>query len=129
MDCSPLGSSVDFPGKKTGVGFHFLLQGIFPTQGSNLCLRHWQADSLPLSHQGCPAHTAYLSASGFHSIGHFFFISLPSVTQGRIFSYCFSHILGSADFVLFRVKIEARSILILLLHLVCLIQQLESCCM
>ena len=26
--------------------------GIFPEQGSNLCLLHWQADSLPLSHQG-----------------------------------------------------------------------------
>ena len=25
----------DFPGKDTGVGCHFLLQGIFPTQGSN----------------------------------------------------------------------------------------------
>ena len=29
-----------------------LLQGIFPTQGWNLHLLHWQADSLPLSHQG-----------------------------------------------------------------------------
>ena len=28
----------DFPGKNTGVGCHFLLQGIFPTQRSNLCL-------------------------------------------------------------------------------------------
>ena len=26
----------DFPGKNTGVGCHSLLQGIFPTQGSNL---------------------------------------------------------------------------------------------
>ena len=26
------------PGKNTGVGCHFLLQGIFPTQGSNLGL-------------------------------------------------------------------------------------------
>ena len=26
--------------------------GIFPDQGLNLCLLHWQADSLPLSHQG-----------------------------------------------------------------------------
>ena len=26
-----------FPGKDTGVGCHALLQGIFPTQGSNLC--------------------------------------------------------------------------------------------
>ena len=39
----------DFPGKSTGVGCHFLLQGIFPTQGSNLgflYLRHsatWEA--------------------------------------------------------------------------------------
>ena len=28
---------------------HFLLQGIFPTQGSNLRLLHWQMDSLPLA--------------------------------------------------------------------------------
>ena len=28
----------NFPGKNTGVGCHFLLQGIFPTQESNLCL-------------------------------------------------------------------------------------------
>ena len=27
-------------------------RGIFPDQGWNLCLLHWQADSLPLSHQG-----------------------------------------------------------------------------
>ena len=25
----------DFPGKNAGVGCHFLLQGIFPSQGSN----------------------------------------------------------------------------------------------
>ena len=37
MDCSPPGSFVHgiFSGKNTGVGCHFLLQGIFPTQGSN----------------------------------------------------------------------------------------------
>ena len=28
----------NFPGENTGVGCHFLLQGIFLTQGSNLCL-------------------------------------------------------------------------------------------
>ena len=47
----------DFPGKNTGVGCHFLLQGIFPTQESKpslLCLLHWQADSLPLSHLRSP---------------------------------------------------------------------------
>ena len=30
----------DFPGKNIGVGCHFLLQEIFPTQGSNTCLLH-----------------------------------------------------------------------------------------
>ena len=47
----------DFPGKNTGLGCHFLLQGIFPTQGSNpglLYLLHWQADSLPLAPPGKP---------------------------------------------------------------------------
>ena len=46
--------SWDCPGKKTGVSCHFLLQGIFLTQGSNLPLLHWQADCLPLNHQGRP---------------------------------------------------------------------------
>ena len=49
--------SWNFPGKNTRVGCHFLLQGIFPTQGLNLCLLHllhWQADSLPLCHLGSP---------------------------------------------------------------------------
>ena len=47
----------NFPGKNTGVGCHFLLPGIFLTQGSNLCLLcflHWQVDSLPLSQLGSP---------------------------------------------------------------------------
>ena len=30
----------------------FLFQGIFPTQGSNLSLLHWQVASIPLSHPG-----------------------------------------------------------------------------
>ena len=31
--------------------------GVFPNQGLNLCLLHWQLDSLPLSHQGSPRST------------------------------------------------------------------------
>ena len=46
--------SMGFPAKNTGVGCHFLLQGIFLTQGMKLHLLHWQVDSLPLSHQGSP---------------------------------------------------------------------------
>ena len=54
MDCSPPVSFCpwDFPGKNTNVGCHFLLQGIFLTQGSNPSLLRWQVDSLLLSHQG-----------------------------------------------------------------------------
>ena len=43
MDCSLPGSSLspwNFPGKSTGVGCHFLLQGIFPTQGLDPGLLH-----------------------------------------------------------------------------------------
>ena len=44
----------DSPGKNSGVGCHALIQGIFPTQGSNprvLCLLHWQVGSLPLANE------------------------------------------------------------------------------
>ena len=42
LDCSPPGSSVhgDSPGKNTGVSYHALHQGIFPTQRSNPGLPH-----------------------------------------------------------------------------------------
>ena len=50
----------EFSGKNIGVGCHFLLRGIFPTQESNLCLLHllhWQADSLPLAPPWSPLFT------------------------------------------------------------------------
>ena len=46
-----------FSSKNAGVDCYALLQGIFPTQGSNrrlLCLLHWQADSLTLGPPGNP---------------------------------------------------------------------------
>ena len=42
----------EFPGKSTAVGFHFLLQRIFPTQGSKLGLPHCRQILYHLSHQG-----------------------------------------------------------------------------
>ena len=58
MDCSPPGSSVhEIFQARILVGCQFLFQGIFLTQGSNLCflpLLHWQADSLPLYHLRSP---------------------------------------------------------------------------
>ena len=44
----------DFPGKSSGVGCHFLLQGIFPTQGSNPGLLHCRETLYCLSYQGIP---------------------------------------------------------------------------
>ena len=35
--CNPIS-----PGKNTGVGCHFLLQGMFPNQGSNPGLLHYE---------------------------------------------------------------------------------------
>ena len=49
----------DFPGKNTGVGCHFLFQGISPNQRSNPHVLPWQVDSLPLSHLGSPSNTCY----------------------------------------------------------------------
>ena len=41
------------------MGCHFLLQGIFPTQESNLYCLHWQANSLSLNHQAKPVSYYY----------------------------------------------------------------------
>ena len=63
----------DSPGQNTGVGSHLLLQGIFPTKGSNRGLpRCWQILYCRLNHQGSPetrlrdykpAHPLILSAT------------------------------------------------------------------
>ena len=42
------------PGQNTGVGSLFLLQGIFPTQGSNLGLPHCRQILYQLSYKGSP---------------------------------------------------------------------------
>ena len=49
----------DSPGKNTGVGCHFLLQGIFQIQGSNLGLLHCRQILYHMSHQGSPFEAAF----------------------------------------------------------------------
>ena len=75
----------DFPGKKTGGGCHFLLQRIFPTQGSNPSLLIGQVDTLPLSHQGSPDFYEQRSQSIFSK-------SLP-------FLYCDSWVIILMSFI------------------------------
>ena len=54
MNCSLPGSIVHgiLQARESYGQCHILLQSIFPTQGSNLCLLHWQADSWLLIHLG-----------------------------------------------------------------------------
>ena len=70
VDCSLLGSSVNgiFSDKNTGVCCHFLLQGIFPTQGLNLgllCPLCLQVNSLLVCHLVCftPMPPAFMELS------------------------------------------------------------------
>ena len=81
--------SWDSPGKNTGVGCHFLLQGIFLTQGWNqrlLHLLHLQVDSLPLSHLGSPF---WLLPIAYFSTVLFFYLSFSSWTIGILFCMFF----------------------------------------
>ena len=68
--CEPMDTRLlcpwDFLGKGTGVGCHFLLQGIFPTQGSSPGLLHCKWILYQLSHQGRILEwVAYPFCSGF----------------------------------------------------------------
>ena len=72
MDCSLPGSSVrgNFPGKSTGVGCNFLLQGVFPTQGLNPALPHCRQTLYQLSHQGSPCNKlTQLQRIGLKEVG------------------------------------------------------------
>ena len=68
--CSPPDSSVhgDSSGKNTGVRCHALLQGIFPTQGSNPGIPHCRWILYHLSHQGSPRIAGVGTLSLLHGI-------------------------------------------------------------
>jgi len=91
MNCSLPGSSVhdNFPGKNTGVGCHFPLQGIFPTQRSNPLLffrkpkeavQALKSDSLG-SNSGSTTWGSYLT-----SLNLSFLISAPLFTHSTPFA-------------------------------------------
>ena len=93
----------DSPGKNTGVGCHFLFQGIFLTQGLNphlLCLLHWQADSLPLVPPGKP--TPYSALFPF-SVLEGFLVDPSSLVDWRlrahILNFSFSPDLASPPYL------------------------------
>ena len=107
-DCSParLLCSCDFPGKNTGVGCHFLLQGMFPTQKLNpgllhcwQILHHWATrDAMEIWVASCPfsVHNApvnVLMCAFQHRCVH---VSLGCLRHQR---WRVSHWLGSASFI------------------------------
>ena len=57
----------DFPGKSTGVGCHFPLQGDLPTQGLNPGLPHCRQMLYHLSHQENPKYSTVVRCSGCFS--------------------------------------------------------------
>ena len=64
MDCSPPGFSV-YRFSHTRILECVAIS--FPTQGLNLCLLLWQADSLPLDHQGSPK-PEYLTTNVYNQL-------------------------------------------------------------
>ena len=98
-DHSPPGSFIHgiLPGKNTGMGRHSLLQGIFPTQGSNphlLHLLHWQAGSLPLTPPGKPIFFYRMIAKGMWGWEKTWFLwlfyQMPAIENFVIsFLFCF----------------------------------------
>ena len=52
--CKTSRTAYNSPGQNTGVGSHSLLQGIFPTQGSNPSLPHCRWILYQLSHKESP---------------------------------------------------------------------------
>ena len=84
----------DYHSKDTGVGCHFLLQGIFLTQGLNPCLLLWQVDSLPLSHLGSPVLfitvqqwncLSLWTGSSLMGVTAFFPSSVSNITPGMVY--------------------------------------------
>ena len=60
-------SSWDFPGKKTGVGCHFFLQGIFLTHGSNQLLLYCRWILYQRSYWGSPNNSSFSQIRGINS--------------------------------------------------------------
>ena len=93
MDCTSPGSSVhgDSLGKNTRVGCHALLQGIFPSQGSNPGSLHCRLILYRLSHQGSPSpsQTAlWESCPAWHAPAPLEAMSQPHLLAAQVYLSC-----------------------------------------
>ena len=87
MDCSLPGSSINgiSLGKCTQVGCHAFLQGIFPTQGSNLGLPHCRWILYHLSQQGSP--DIWFTDIFLQSIACLFLLLTVSFTEQKFLTF------------------------------------------
>ena len=85
----------DFTGKSAGVGCHFLLQRIFPTQGSNSGLPHCRQMLYCLSHQ-----SVFIFASfPFNASKNQLTISFPLYFCGTVLPWLSSYMFGPFSLV------------------------------
>ena len=75
----------NFPGKSTGVGCHFLLQRIFPTQGLNPSLLHCRQTLCHLSQLWIHLNTLVLVAQTIKN--------LPAMQEIWVWSLCWAELL------------------------------------
>ena len=79
----------DFPGKSTGVGCHFLLQGIFPTQESNSALPHCGEELYP----AIPVMNKMYPQTLLHYIICYMSIGFPGDSVNLVDAYRFANLL------------------------------------
>ena len=102
----------DFPGKNTGVGCHSLLQGIFPTQGSNphlLCLLRSRWILYPLRHLGAKYY--------LYCLQHFSWMYDSSVWMWMVLplSWCFPPIIrGGLLFIITEHQVLEKQVSIIM---------------
>ena len=86
----------NFPGRDTGAGCHFLLQGNFPTQGLNPGFLHCRQALYPLSHQGTGKANAKVCVSLYSK--EWTSNTLSQVIKSSILNYYFVDLCKSANF-------------------------------
>ena len=68
--------------------------GIFLDQGSNLCLLHWQVNSLPLSHQGSPI-IIFASIYSLNFMQYIFSVQFYNYSN-KVHDFCGQHSQGES---------------------------------
>ena len=91
QSCLICDSPWNFPGHNTGVGSFSLLQGIFPTQGSNPGLQHWRWILYQLSHKGNPSEKPAIPPPSSSNKGLFPHLGVRGQWMGEVLPHSPTH--------------------------------------